>query len=71
MSISTMKKLTVLAHANDADAIVRRMLHLRCVEIQRSMPEAKELDLERIDSDGKQTEIKERMAHIEAALVLR
>ena len=70
MSISTMKKLTVLAHANDADAIVRRMLHLRCVEIQRSMPEAKELDLERIDSDGKQTEIKERMAHIEAALPL-
>ena len=68
MSISTMKKLTVLAHASDADAIVRRMLHLKCVEIQRSMPEAGELSLERIESDGRQTEIKERIACIEAAM---
>lgn len=68
MSISTMKKLTVLAHASDADAIVRRMLHLRCVEIQRAIPEAGELALERIESDGKQTEIRERIAHIEAAM---
>ena len=68
MSISAMKKLTVLAHAGDADAIVRRMLHLRCVEIQRTMPEAGELDLVRVESDGKQVEIKERMAHIEAAM---
>ena len=68
MSISTMKKLTVLAHSTDADAIVRRMLHLKCVQIQRSMPEAGELALERIESDGKQTEIRERMAHIEAAM---
>ena len=63
-----MKKLTVLAYSSDADAIVRRMLHLKCVQIQRSMPEAGELSLERIESDGKQTEIRERMAHIEAAL---
>lgn len=68
MSISTMKKLTVLAHSSDADAIVRRMLHLRCVEIQRSMPEAGELALERIESDGKQTEIRERIARIQAAI---
>ena len=63
-----MKKLTVLAHANDADAIVRRMLHLKCVEIQRALPEAGELALERIESDEKQTEIRERIAHIEAAM---
>ena len=68
MSISTMKKLTVLAHSSDADAIVRRMLHLRCVEIQRSIPEAGELALERIESDGKQTEIRERISRIEAAM---
>ena len=68
MSISTMKKLTVLAHESDADAIVRRMLHLKCVQIQRSIPEAGELALERIESDGRQTEIKERIAHIEAAM---
>ena len=68
MSISTMKKLTVLAHASDADAIVRRMLHLKCVQIQRAIPEAGEFALERIESDGKQTEIRERIAHIEAAI---
>ena len=68
MSISTMKKLTVLAHTSDADAIVRRMLHLKCVQIQKSMPEAGDFALERIESDGKQTEIKERIAHIEAAI---
>lgn len=68
MSVSTMKKLTVLAHSSDADAIVRRMLHLKCVEIQRSMPEAGELSLERIEGDGKQAEIKERLSHIEAAI---
>ena len=68
MSISAMKKLTVLAHTSDADAIVRRMLHLKCVEIQRAMPEAGELALERIESDGRQTEIRERIAHIEAAM---
>ncbi len=68
MSISTMKKLTVLAHESDADAIVRRMLHLKCVQIQRAIPEAGELALERIESDGKQTEIRERIAHIEAAM---
>ncbi len=68
MSISTMKKLTVLAHASDADAIVRRMLHLKCIEIQRAIPEAGELALERIESDGKQTEIRERIAHIEAVI---
>ena len=63
-----MKKLTVLAHESDADAIVRRMLHLKCVQIQRSIPEAGEFALERVESDGKQAEIRERMAHIEAAL---
>ena len=68
MSISTMKKLTVLAHTSDADAIVRRMLHLKCVEIQRAIPEAGELAIERIESDGKQNEIKERMSRIEAAM---
>ncbi len=68
MSISAMKKLTVLAHSNDADAIVRRMLHLKCVQIERSIPEAGEFALERIEGDSRQNEIKERIAHIEAAM---
>ena len=34
MSVSRMKRLTVLACASDADAIVRRLMSLRCVEIR-------------------------------------
>ena len=30
-----MKKLTVLAHSNDADAIVRKLMDLKCVQIQQ------------------------------------
>ena len=37
MSVSTMKKLTVLAPLRDADKLMRRLLRLRCAEI-RSVP---------------------------------
>ena len=37
MSVSTMKKLTVLSYAKDADAIVRKLMSLKCVEI-RNLP---------------------------------
>ena len=33
MSVTVMKKLTVLASQRDADKLVRRLMHLRCVEI--------------------------------------
>ena len=31
MSVSVMKKLTVLTPAEDADALVRKLMRLRCV----------------------------------------
>ena len=34
MSVSVMKKLTVLTPAEDADALVRKLMRLRCVEIR-------------------------------------
>ena len=34
MSVSRMKKLTVLVHASDTDAIVKRLVRLGCVELQ-------------------------------------
>ncbi len=37
MSVSVMKKLTVLAPLRDADRLVRRLMHRRCVEI-RTVP---------------------------------
>ncbi len=36
MSVSMMKKLTVFAFQKDADALLRRLVKLRCVEIERS-----------------------------------
>ena len=36
MSVSTMKKLTVLAYSKDADAIVRKLMDLKCVQIQQT-----------------------------------
>ena len=36
MSVCTMKKLTVLAYDRDADAIVRKLMSLRCVEIRNT-----------------------------------
>ncbi|MBQ2735734.1 MAG: hypothetical protein IJF33_07865, partial [Clostridia bacterium] len=37
MSVSAMKKLTVLAYTGDADAIVRKLMSLKCVDI-RTVP---------------------------------
>ena len=36
MSVSMMKRLTVFAFQKDADALLRRLVKLRCVEIERS-----------------------------------
>lgn len=36
MSVSMMKRLTVFALQKDADAILRRLVKLRCVEVERS-----------------------------------
>ena len=36
MSVSKMKKLTVFAFRKDSDAIIRRLMGLRCVEIRQS-----------------------------------
>ena len=33
MSVTVMKKLTVLASLRDADKLVRRLMRLRCVDI--------------------------------------
>ena len=36
MSVSTMKKLTVLADTGDADAIVRKLMDQKCVDIRNT-----------------------------------
>ena len=39
MSVSKMKRLTVFAFQKDADRIVRRLMDLRCVDVQTADPE--------------------------------
>ena len=34
MSIAVMKKLTVLTPERDVDALIRRLIRLRCVEVR-------------------------------------
>ena len=50
MSISVMKRLTVLAPKNEAETLVRRLMKLKCVEICRTPLDA-EGDVLRHDCD--------------------
>ena len=52
MSVSVMKKLTVFAFREDADAILRRLMKLRCVEVQRVDCADERLRLRRLDADA-------------------
>ncbi|MBQ8310093.1 MAG: hypothetical protein IJX80_03665, partial [Clostridia bacterium] len=68
MSISTMNKLTVLAYSSDADAIVRRLLDLKCVQIRQTVPDADMLSLERLEGDGRRAESEQRLSAIREVL---
>ncbi len=70
MSVSTMKKLTVLTPERDADRLLRRLLRLRCAEI-RSVPLSDLPDggrLLRCDCDAARAEAERRVADVSAAL---
>ena len=68
MPISTMKKLTVLSMRSDADAIVRRLMNLRCVEIQGTEIGEGSLLSTHFDSDGQKTAADGRLRRIREAL---
>ncbi len=70
MSVSTMKKLTVLTPERDADRLLRRLLRLRCAEI-RSVPMSELPDggrLLRLDCDTARAEAERRVADVRTAL---
>ncbi len=72
MSVSVMKKLTVLAPERDTDALLRRLVHLRCVEVNTLTPE--ELPdggtLLRYDAAAALAEAERRVEEAEATLGL-
>ena len=72
MSVSVMKKLTVLAPERDADRLVRRLMRLRCAELT-SVPLGDLPDggtLLRYDCDTARAEAERRVADVTAAMPL-
>ena len=70
MSVTVMKKLTVLASQRDADKLVRRLMRLRCVELDAvplgDLPDGGALL--RYDSDTARVDAERRVANVKAAL---
>ena len=70
MSVTVMKKLTVLASLRDADKLVRKLMRLRCVEIDAvplgDLPDGGALL--RYDSDTARADAERRVADVNAAL---
>ncbi len=70
MSVSVMKKLTVLASARDTDPLVRRLMRLRCVELTtvplEDLPDGG--TLLRYDCDTARAEAERRVADVTAAI---
>lgn len=70
MSVSVMKKLTVLASERDADRLVRRLMRLRCAELStvslNELPDGG--TLLRYDCDTARVEAERRVADVTAAI---
>ena len=62
-----MNKLTVLAWRDDADAIVRKLMDLRCVQIRRDLP-VQDLAVERMEGTGQRAIIEQRLSRIRAVI---
>ena len=67
MSVSVMKRLTVLSPAAQSDELLHRLMRLRCVDI-RTVPPDEEGVLGRHDSDTARVEAERRVAAVTDAL---
>ena len=68
MSVSTMKKLTVLAYSADADALVRKLMNLKCVQLQTVPMGEGLLPPDTMENDRKKAEADRRLADVRRAL---
>ncbi len=70
MSVSEMKKLTVFAHVGDSDAVIRRLMALRCVQIEELDRDAAEelLPTERVSCDAEQSALEASVLRINDAI---
>jgi vacuolar-type H+-ATPase subunit I/STV1 len=63
-----MKKLTVFAFRKDSDAIIRRLMNLRCVEIRQTEPDREAVALRQTETERRLTELDAKFNRIGEAL---
>ena len=68
MSVSKMKRLTVFAHKDDADALLRGLVHLRCVEVSTAEPSSGRLSTVRCNFDMQKTALEASCSEIGDAI---
>ncbi len=68
MSVSAMKKLTVFAFREDADALLHHVLNLRCVQFVEENSFDEELQFGTFDCSAEQASIQERLSVIRQAI---
>ena len=71
MSVSKMKRLTVVTHKDRLDELMKKLIKLRCVDISRQDDSTlSELELSRIDCDAKRLELESEISEISSAINL-
>lgn len=65
MSVSVMKKLTVIAPSGEEDAVIKRLIRLRCVEVRAAHSGEYGYLLDCISCDSHRSDIEKRIATLE------
>jgi len=69
MSVSRMKRLTVLAHKDEVDTLVRQLVRLRCVDVGNAEGVSEDaLAMERYNCDAARAQLEARVTEINGAL---
>ncbi len=68
MSISKMKKLTVISPDGVADDILKRLIKLKCVEVRSAQGEEIGYLLRKMDCDDERSELQKKVAELENAI---
>lgn len=70
MSISGMKKLTAFSHVADADGLIRRLMYLRCVDIEKAETGSGVLELSEYDANAERRDAEASLRRVESALAV-
>ncbi|MBE6548425.1 MAG: V-type ATP synthase subunit I [Ruminococcaceae bacterium] len=68
MSVSVMKKLTVISVAGDEDAILKRLIRLKCVEVRSAQSDDYGYMLDVLNCDADRSEIEKKISLLERVI---